>query len=419
MVPRFSKRKQSSYSFSAMMWHRLRKNNAAIFGMSVIGFSIVIASLGYLITPDSTPNGNLQFPELNIKQPGFEMKFLKVRKNEEGNEKGFFAKMQEGESNNYRMIPMYDYFFEGNDIVVEQYTGAEPNHGPEIRFNLADVLYPIDFNKPLRSYPNRGLMEFYSIGDSAIKSIRIEDMRGQVEEGSIKEQRYWLGTDRLGRDLLSRLMLGTRVSLTVGLVSVLISLVIGVAIGATGGFFRGWVDNIIMWIINVVWSIPTLLLVIAITLVLGKGLVQVFIAVGLTMWVDVARVVRGQTLSLREQEFIEAGRALGYSNARLIFRHVLPNILGPVIVICADNFANAILIEAGLSFLGLGAQPPTPSWGAMISEHRPYITTDAAYLAIIPGLAIMLMVLAFVILGNGLRDAIDVKEAGKEQVLGY
>ena len=421
MVPRFSKRKRSSYSFSAMMWHRLRKNNAAIFGMTVIGISIIIALLGYSITPDSTPNGNLQFPELNIKKPGFMMKFLKVRKNEEGNEKGFFAKMQEGASNNYRMIPMYDYFFEGNDIVVEQYTGSVPNNGSEIRFNLADVIYPIDFNKPLRSYPNQGLMEFYSIGDSAIKSMAIEDMRGQVEAGSIIEQRYWLGTDRLGRDLLSRLMLGTRVSLTVGLVSVLISLVIGVAIGATGGFFRGWVDNVIMWIINVVWSIPTLLLVIAITLVLGKGLVQVFIAVGLTMWVDVARVVRGQTLSLREQEFIEAGRALGYSNARLIFRHVLPNILGPVVVICADNFANAILIEAGLSFLGLGAQPPTPSWGAMISEHRPYITTDAAYLAIIPGLAIMLMVLAFVILGNALRDAIDVKEAGKEQqqVLGY
>ncbi|TAL60060.1 MAG: ABC transporter permease [Bacteroidetes bacterium] len=401
------------------MWHRLKRNNAALFGMGVIGFSVIIASLGYNITPDSTPNGNLQFPELNIKKPGFEMRFLKVRKNEESNEKGILTRLKEGQANNYRMIPVYDYFFEENDIVVEQYTGALPNNGPEIRFNLADVLYPIDFNKPFRSYPNRGIMEFFAVGDSSIISLPIESLRKRVEEESIVEQTYWLGTDRLGRDLLSRLMLGTRVSLTVGLVSVLISLVIGVAIGAVGGFFRGWVDNLIMWLINVVWSIPTLLLVIAITLVLGKGLVQVFIAVGLTMWVDVARVVRGQTMGLREQEFIEAGRALGYTNTRLIFRHVLPNILGPVIVICADNFANAILIEAGLSFLGLGAQPPTPSWGAMISEHRPYITTDAAYLAIIPGLAIMLMVLAFVILGNALRDAIDVKAPGKEQVLGY
>ncbi len=400
-----------------MMWHRLRKNKAALFGMSIISFSIIIASLGYHITPDSTPNGNLQFPELNMRKPGFKMKFLKVRKNEENNEKGIFARMQEGEINNHRMIPMYSYFFEGNEIVVEQYTGSEPNNGPQVRFNLADVIYPIDFNKPFHSYPDR--VEFFMIGNSSILSMPVEKLRKQVLEENMAEQTYWLGTDRLGRDMLSRLMLGTRVSLTVGLVSVLISLVIGVAIGAIGGFFRGWVDNLIMWIINVVWSIPTLLLVIAITLVLGKGLVQVFIAVGLTMWVDVARVVRGQTLGLREQEFIEAGRALGYTNTRLIFRHVLPNILGPVIVICADNFANAILIEAGLSFLGLGAQPPTPSWGAMISEHRPYITTDSAYLAIIPGLAIMLMVLAFVILGNGLRDAIDVKEVGKDQVLGY
>lgn len=401
------------------MWHRLKKNNSAIFGMVIIGFSIVIALLGYLITPDSTPNGNLQFPELNIKNPGFSMKFLKVRKNDNSAEVGFFSKMWEGEPNVFQMIPFYNYYFEGNDIVVEQYTGLTPNQGSEIRVNLADVIYSMDLNMPFRSYPNRGIMEFYKTGDSSLISLPIEELRKEVEVNFITEKKYWLGTDRLGRDLLSRLMLGTRVSLTVGLVSVLISLIIGVAVGATGGFFRGWVDNIIMWLINVVWSIPTLLLVIAITLVLGKGLVQVFIAVGLTMWVDVARVVRGQTLSLREQEFIEAGRALGYTNARLIFRHVLPNILGPVVVICADNFANAILIEAGLSFLGLGAQPPTPSWGAMISEHRPYITTDAAYLAIIPGLAIMLMVLAFVMLGNGLRDAVDVKASQKEQVLGY
>ena len=414
-----TKSRRSSYSFSAMMWHRLKKNRAAILGMVIIGFSIIIALLGYGITPDSTPNGNAQFPELNIKKPGFKMRFLKVRKNEPSNEVGFFKKMVDGEPSNYRMIPLHDYYFEGNEIVVEQYTGEEPNNGPEIRFNLADVLYPLDYNRSFNSYPNRGLLEFHAIGDTSGISKSVEELRKLVVADNIVEKKYWLGTDRLGRDMLSRLMLGTRVSLTVGLVSVLISLFIGVFIGATGGFFRGWIDNVLMWLINVVWSIPTLLLVIAITLVLGKGLVQVFIAVGLTMWVDVARVVRGQTLGLREQEFIEAGRSLGYTNSRLIFRHVLPNILGPVIVICADNFANAILIEAGLSFLGLGAQPPTPSWGAMISEHRPYITTDAAYLAIIPGLAIMLMVLAFVILGNGLRDAIDVKSVEKEQSVAY
>jgi peptide/nickel transport system permease protein len=152
-----------------------------------------------------------------------------------------------------------------------------------------------------------------------------------------------------------------------------------------------------------------LLLVIAITLVLGKGVTQVFIAVGLTMWVGVARIVRGQVLSIREKEFVEAGRALGFGHGRIIFRHILPNVMGAVIVMAADNFAAAILTEAGLSFLGIGAQPPVPSWGEMTNAHRGYILMDRAYLAFIPGLAIMLLVLSFMLVGNGLRDALDTR----------
>ena len=173
--------------------------------------------------------------------------------------------------------------------------------------------------------------------------------------------------------------------------------------------FKGRVDDVILWIIQVVWSIPTLLLVIAITFALGKGFWQIFIAVGLSMWPDIARVVRGQIISVREQEFVEAARALGYNNTRIIARHILPNIMGPVIVISAANFAAAILLEAGLSFLGIGAQPPMPTWGGMIKDHYGYIIVDAAYLAILPGFAIMIMVLAFVLVGNGLRDALDTK----------
>jgi peptide/nickel transport system permease protein len=176
------------------------------------------------------------------------------------------------------------------------------------------------------------------------------------------------------------------------------------------GYFRGRTDDIIMWLVNVIWSIPTLIMVIAITLALGKGFWQVFVAVGLTMWVEVTRIVRGQVFSIRESEYVEAGKALAYKPFRIIFKHILPNIIGPVIVISAANFAAAILIEAGLSFLGIGAQPPMPSWGGMIKDHYAYIIMDKAYLAIIPGVAIMSLVLAFMLLGNGLRDAFDVKD---------
>ena len=183
--------------------------------------------------------------------------------------------------------------------------------------------------------------------------------------------------DRYGRDLLSRLLIGTRISFSIGFVAVFISLFIGIFIGAIGGYFGGKLDALIMWIINITWSIPTLLLVIAITLALGKGVWQVFIAVGLTMWVEVARVVRGQVITMKQQQYVEAAKALGFSDFRIIFRHILPNIMAPIIVISAANFAGAILIESGLSFLGIGAQPPTPSWGAMIKNCLLY-TSDAA-----------------------------------------
>ena len=164
-----------------------------------------------------------------------------------------------------------------------------------------------------------------------------------------------------------------------------------------------------MWLINITWSIPTLLLVIAITLALGKGFWQVFIAVGLTMWVEVARVVRGQIISVKEMQYVTAARALGFNDYRIITKHILPNIMAPVIVICAANFASAILVESGLSFLGIGSQPPMASWGAMIKDHYNYIILGKPYLALIPGVCIMLLVMSFMLIGNALRDALDVK----------
>jgi peptide/nickel transport system permease protein len=239
--------------------------------------------------------------------------------------------------------------------------------------------------------------------------IELSEFNSDFVSEHIYKKTYWLGTDKYGRDLLSRMLIGLRISFSVGFISVFISLVLGIFLGSVSGYYGGKIDAAVMWLINVTWSIPTLLLVIAITLALGKGFWQVFIAVGLTMWVEVARVVRGQVMSVKSSQFVTAARALGFKNQRIIIKHILPNVLAPVIVISAANFAAAILIESGLSFLGIGAQPPTPSWGAMIKDHYSYIILGKAYLAIIPGLGIMSLVMAFMLMGNALRDALDVK----------
>jgi peptide/nickel transport system permease protein len=189
----------------------------------------------------------------------------------------------------------------------------------------------------------------------------------------------------------------------------IISVTLGIFLGAVAGYFGGKTDKIIMWLINVIWSIPTLLLVFGVTLILGKGFFQIFIAVGLTMWVSVARLIRGQVLVLREMEYIQAAKALGIPDFRIIFRHILPNVIGPVLVIGASNFATAMIIESGLSFLGVGIQPPKPSWGLMIKENYNFIITHNPMLALAPGIALMLLVLSFNVLGNGLRDAFDVR----------
>ena len=305
-------------------------------------------------------------PEIASKKPGFVVLLLRVNRDKLVTETSFFGRLLHGAEEKYQYVPINSYAVKGDSLVYEK---------------LVD----------------ENIGEHGSILVSA------------TGKPPVVKTTYYLGTDKFGRDILSRLLIGIRVSLSVGLIAVLISLTIGILLGAIAGYFRGWVDDVIMWFINVIWSIPTLLLVFAITLALGKGFWQVFIAVGLTMWVNVARLVRGQTLAVRELEYVEATRALGYSHTRTIFRHILPNILGPVMVIAASNFASAIVIEAGLSFLGVGVQPPQPSWGLMIKENYNFIITHNPMLALAPGIAIMLLVLAFNLLGNGLRDALNVR----------
>ena len=356
------------------MWKRLKKNKGALFGLVVITLAVLIAVFGYLIAPDNSPNADLQTVEIQARKAGYTQLFLKIP-DKKNDSTGWFATILNGKREDYRYLPITNYLVKNDSLLVNKFIDEDTT-----------VVQVFSIALLTNGHPDKLIVQ------------------------NIVTKKYWLGTDKFGRDILSRLIIGTRVSLAVGLIAVLISLILGIILGALAGYYRGWVDEVIMWLVNVTWSIPTLLLVFAITMAMGKGFWQIFIAVGLTMWVSVARLIRGQVMAIKELEYVQAAKALGLKDSRIILRHILPNILGPVMVIAASNFATAIIVEAGLSFLGIGVQPPQPSWGLMIKENYNFIITHNPMLALIPGFAIMLLVLAFNLLGNGLRDAVDVKD---------
>lgn len=347
-------------------WLRFRRNRPALAGLWFVFAAVFVALFGYVLAPDNSPNANAQIPEIALQAPGFKVPTLQVRTENWTSQSSWYSVLLNGRALNYKIIPI-------------EHSSVKTT-GDSIHFQY--------FGKDARR--------------SAVPASLVANQE-------IQPRHFPLGTDKYGRCIMSRLILGFRVSLTVGLIAVVISLSIGLLIGALGGYFGGRVDDMVMLVVNTVWSIPTLLLVFAVVLALGRGIGIIFLAVGLTMWVDVARVVRGQVLAIKQLAFVEAAQSMGLGHGRILLRHILPNLLGPVMVVAAGNFATAILVESGLSYLGFGVQPPTPSWGTMLNENYGYALGGKPLLALAPALAIAFTVLAFNLVGNGLRDALDVK----------
>lgn len=358
-----------------MAWRKFRAHLPAMMGLGYAILCVGIAVLGYLIVPDRTRHANLQILELAKLPPGSSATILCI------------PKATEIASSSFEWI-----------------VGREQRHVP-VPLAEGSVLSLSQTHVRFTHYS--GVLDSLSL--EVFAGIGTEDNESFFNQ-HIQKRFFLLGTDGYGRDLLSRILLGTRVSLSIGLMAVVISIAIGVILGTLAGYFGGRVDKIIMWFISVMWSIPTLLLALAISFVLGRGLWQLMIAIGVSMWVESARIVRGQIMSVRERLFAEAGRALGYSHSRLMFRHILPNVISPIIVIAVANFGAAVLIESGLSFLGIGVEVPLPTWGRMIYEgYTNIVFENGKWLAIFPGMALILLIVAINLIGIGLRDALDVK----------
>ncbi|GAB4402409.1 MAG: hypothetical protein OHK0039_00370 [Bacteroidia bacterium] len=355
-------------------WRRFRRHVPAMAGLCYLCLCLLLATGAYLLGTDDTRHANFQVLELAKRPPGTRAWLL--------------------------LVPLTGQAGGGNWL-----TGYVQTVQPVALADTASLAL------------HGGYLRYVPLGGPP-DSIAVACLGEHAPPASLQElidrhvvlRHYRLGTDSYGRDLLSRLLLGGRVSLSIGISAVLISLVIGLLLGTLAGYLGGWVDGAIMWLVSVVWSVPTLLLALAVSFVLGKGFWQLMLAIGVSMWVEVARVVRGQILSVREQSFVEAARALGYRSGRIMFRHILPNVFSPLIVIAVSNFGAAVLVESGLSFLGIGVEVPVPTWGRMIYEGYTYIVFEhGKWLAFFPGLALVLLIVSINLIGIGLRDALDVK----------
>jgi oligopeptide transport system permease protein len=336
------------------------KNPFFLIGFGMIFLFALTGFLGYSITEDKTPNCNQIMPEWAGLSPGSKVYYIQKK----------------------RIEPRSWSFWLVGDEHQGEIVSVLKLDGQATGFQK-DTAYFISQKNGERMAIPRNLYE---------------------ENARVYERTFWLGSDPFGRDMLSRLIIGTRVSLSIGFLAMALSLLIGVVIGLVSGYFGGWVDGVLTWMITVFWSVPTLLIALGLSAFMGKGFYQVLIATGLSTWVEVARVVRGQTMQYKNKEFILSARITGFSSNHIMFKHILPNLSGSLTVLATTNFAAAILLEAGLGFLGLGVAPPTASWGMMVKENIGYLVLDQAYLAILPGLAIMILVMAFNLLAMGLRN---------------
>jgi peptide/nickel transport system permease protein len=384
-------------------WRRFRRNTPALAGLCFIVLAAGIALFAYLLAPDHSPDANMQIAEVALQEPGYQADLLPVHLAREPEKTNLWQRILSGTPTTLRLTPIEtgSARLQGDSVYYRRPGPKGKTEAVHLTALFSSVRDSIEKNS-----------DTYIFHDAEGTARRLEraDLVQQLESGALVEHRtFWLGTDKFGRCILSRLILGFRISLLVGGIAVLISLTIGLFIGALGGYFGGRTDDAAMLLINTVWSIPTLLLVFAIVLALGRGIGIIFLAVGFTMWVDVARVVRGQVLAMRDLPFVEAAQSMGFGAGRIIFRHILPNLMGPVLVVAAGNFATAVLVESGLSYLGFGVQPPAPSWGSMLNENYGYALGGKPLMALAPALAIAATVLAFNLVGNGLRDALDVR----------
>ena len=351
------------------MISKILSNKTLFIPLIFIFLFLFVAIFSYQIMPDDTPMANSIELSIAKKKPGFQAQYLLFKNENNLLERNYIVHFLFGKKKHYDEVIINNYTIVGDTVFYSIY-----NHLPE-----------------------------------DIKKNHVSDLYFDKYNQCVIKKTFFLGTDKYGRDLLSRVILGTRVSFSVGFISVFISLFIGLIVGVLAGYYGGKLDLFICWLINVVWSIPTLLLVIAISFVLGKGFWQVFIAVGLTMWVEVARVARGEVLRVVKLPYIEVVQSFGMHDIKIMIKHVLPNILNPILIISAANFATSVLLESGLSFLGIGVQPPFPSWGMIIRNHYGFIVMEKAYLCFVPGICIIILVLSFMLLANGLRDFLDTK----------